>query len=319
MKPVCIRRWAIVAVNCVCVSLACGQSEQDHLRQALDRVPLPDACQSTVLVYINDGEEPDQEFKIWSGPNWSIGLQSLAQPGIGFIPHDYCYANVQETWRYHFDSQRAERSQQFAQWHTTAFESSTPLGLVRQLRLSTPKVDSVEIGDGVMSVTVVPTGPVTPARRMLEFDSRSGFLLRTTTTNSGRVTSEIKFEDWRALPSGSFVPFLVYFSAPGASADEPNLEMTFIHTAVAEIDRESPPDRVPLARGFTIVDEIDGVTRRADGTELGPIERGAPTGAVTAGRSPGAFRLSSRTVMLVGVGLIILAGAILGIKRWKGA
>lgn len=315
-----ITLYAATAISCLAwASFALGQSPDEQLQQQIARVPLPGAFNSTVLVYINDSDKPDQEFKIWSGPNWSIGLQSLAQPGIGFIPYDYCYANDEETWRYHFDSQRAERSKLFAQWHTTSFETSTPLGLLRQLRLSSPQVVSRKIEDGVISFTVVPTGPAGTARRVLEFDSESGFLLRTRTVFSGQMTSEIKFEDWRKLPSGNYVPHLVYFSAPGEGPDEPDLQMTYIHTNLAEIDGESPPTRFPLAPGFTIVDEIDGVTRRADGTELGSIERGQPTGAITSGRSPGSTGLTSRTVMFIGVGFILVAGVILGVRRWKGA
>ncbi len=81
----------------------------------------------------------------------------------------------------------------------------------------------------------------------------------------------------------------------------------------------SPPDRLPFAQDFTIIDQIEGVTKTADGKVLGPIEHGNPAANAVRSGPPGSTGLKPRLVMLIGVGLILLAGVILGLRRWKGA
>lgn len=309
---------ALVAAASRAIAQSDAPSDGEQLQQLLERVPLPEAYTASIQRYIDDDDEPDQELKVWSGPAWSVALQSLAQPGVGFIPYDYSHATPQESWRYHFDSQRAERNDHFQTRHTTAFERDSPFGLVRQLRAMRPGVDSIKTEGGLTIATIVPPGPPTPARRVLEFESKTGFLVRVTNVMSGRVNSETRFEDWRELPSGAFLPHRAWFSSVDLRDDRTDTDHSVL-TAVKEVDPSAPPDRLPIAPGFTIIDQIESVTKRSDGSVLGPIGQGDPTGAVTSGRAPGATSLSSRSVMLIGVALILLAGIVFGVKRWKGA
>ena len=127
-----------------------------------------------------------------------------------------------------------------------------------------------------------------------------------------RMISEVLYEDWRDLPSGARAPHAtVSRSRDPATGDWDSTRYRI------RIDRElperSPPPDFVLPAGFTIVDRVEGVTKREDGTIIAPIvyEEASDHGAISApGPGPGLGRL------LIGIGVVVvLVGGLLALIR----
>lgn len=324
IKKLCdaARMWwlapAVLLMQAVCVSF--GQANDERLQTLLDRVPLPAAYRAKALRYLDDEQDPSMEFQVWMARDWSVGLQSIAQPGLGFVPLDYSYSTRQESWRYSFTGRRAERTNIFAERHHAPMESQvSPINVIRRLKAGGADVLEVVSGqDGTTKAILANRGNKFTTH--LLFDDATGALkAEQTVSPAGEVQMEYRFEDWRTFPSGASAPYQVYVAAKGVRTDDPGWQATMLLTEVEEIDSASPPARLPLSSEFTIVDEIEGVSKRADGSVLGPIERQTQPTGINRNPPPGAIGLGSRTVMLIGVGLILLAGIVFGVRRWKGA
>ncbi|KAA0215401.1 MAG: hypothetical protein DYG94_04050 [Leptolyngbya sp. PLA3] len=317
----------VLAVACSLLATAASPAQpsdpdnQERLQQLLDRVPLPTSYYIESDLIAMGGLQDDQvtsRFRTWIGSNWIVSFQSMPQPGIGDVPKDYTYATTDETWRYHLDRQMAERNEVFSQRSRTGGESLTSISyIVRVLRRGEAKV--FEIADHAEdgTVTVSLAQPALYLWAILTFDTATGFLTQVQAYDqSGKnLQTNDHFGDWRFLSDESAIPFVL---TAERYLPEEKVEWRSVVTKAELID-DTPPARVPIASNFTIIDQIEGVTKRADGKVIGPIEKGTPNSNVTAGRPPGGLGLSSRTVMLIGVGLILLAGIIFGIRRWKGA
>lgn len=308
------------AIPCITPAVCVGQSPEDQVQTLLDRVPLPAAYKAKAFRYLNEEQEPSQRIEVWTSQTWSVCIQSLAQPGIGFVPFDYVYAMPTESWRYAFDQRRAVRTNSFAERGYSALEANvSPMWLTRALRSDEVVVHGMRTEEsGSISVTLTRAGR--NARDIVTFDPSTGALTRfQALAPSGEIQVDVRFEDWRSLPSGALVPFQVYKASRSAVASDPPWHSTMLLSEVEEIEPTSPPTRLPPASDFTIVDEIEGVSKKPDGTVLGPIERESRPAGLTSGRLPGTTGLGSRTIVLIGVGLILLAGIVFGIRRWKGA
>lgn len=299
-----------------------GSSDnQERLQHLLDRAPLPTSYYIESDLIGMSGPQDGQvtsRFKTWIGSNWTVSFQSMPQPGIGDVPKEYIYATSDETWRYHLDRQMAERNEVFSQRSRIGGESLTSISyIVRVLRRGEAKVFDItdHVEDGTVTVSLAQ--PALYLRATLTFDTATGFLTQVQAYDqSGKnLQTNDHFGDWRFLSDESAIPFVLTAERylPGEKVEWRSV------VTKAELIDDTPPARVPIASNFTIIDQIEGVTKHADGKVIGPIEKGTPNSTVNAGRPPGAFGLSSRTVMLIGVGFILLAGVILGIRRWKGA
>lgn len=130
-----------------------------------------------------------------------------------------------------------------------------------------------------------------------------------------RMVYEVLYEDWRDLPSGARAPHAtISRSRDPATGDWGSTRYRI------RIDRElperSPPPDFVLPTGFTIVDHVEGVTKREDGTVIAPIvyeqasEPGAATSAHLTGSGQGLGRL------LIGIGVVVvLAAGLLAFRR----
>ncbi|MCL4220900.1 MAG: hypothetical protein KJZ65_05990 [Phycisphaerales bacterium] len=298
-----------------------GAGDQERLQRLLDRVPLPEAyyIESDLIGMSGptDGQVTSR-FKTWIGSNWSVSFQSMPQPGIGDVPKSYIYASPAETWRYHLDRQVAERNEVFAQRSFTPAEGLISVSyIVRALRRGEAKVFDItdHAEDGTVTVTL--SQPALYPRATLTFETATGFLTQVQAYDqSGKnLQTDDHFGDWRFLSDESAIPFILFSESIHRGE---HFQWRSVVTKAELIDNDRPPARIPIASNFTIIDHVEGVTKRADGSVIGPIEQGTPNSTVTAGRAPGTTGLSSRTVMLIGIGFILLAGVILGVRRWKG-
>ena len=313
-----------------CVNMCFGQTEPEELQMLLKHVPLPAAYMAKANVFnslVDDGQKPVQRLQVWAGPDWVVGLLLKNQPGLGFIPFDYIHETDKESWRYHLSNAQAERTTSFNRIHSNSFETRLmPSGLIRQLLTDPPVVNNISSNDedDITTVTIAPPGPKTPARLVLHFQNSTGFLKSVQRIGpAGKVAVETVYDDWRQLSpdSESFIPFIITQEFAGRDNGPPEMLMTNLVLDAKEIDSSGPPERLSLASNITIIDQIEGVTKTADGKVIGPIVRGKPAANANTVRTgpPGTTGLKPRLVMLVGVGLILLAGIILGFRRWRGA
>jgi len=308
-----------VFVNTASLAQPGAADAREQLQRLLDRVPLPEAysleCDRIGVGSFQDGQVVSR-FRMTIGPDWVVSLQLMLQPGIGEVPVVYGYANPAETWRYHLDRQQVVRSQIFAR---RAYDSSETLTsvtyIIRALRENEArdiKFESHEDG----TITVALTHEYL-SRAMLTFDTNTGFLTRLQVYDrSGkRLQLDDRFNDWRYLSDEAAIPFEIESEMVFSTE---TIRSRAVVTKAELLKTTSQPGRIPVSSSFTIIDEVEGVTKRADGTVIGPIERASATAGVVRTRPPSFGWLSSRTVMLVGIGLILLAGIVFGIKRWKG-
>lgn len=299
--------------------LASGQESDARFAAILDSVRLPAAFRARVFLY-SDSPEPSQQIDFESADEWCVATLSLPQPDLGFIPSEYIHYALTESWRYDFSRRVAARSNVFGQLQHCPVEGlCSPRDVLRTLRRVETSVNRiVEQSAGVFEITVSPPGPKTTW--IVTIDSGRGELLRKRVlAPSGDVSSDIKYENWCELPAGGKIPTQVYHSMRGAVAGDPRLEYSAILTEIASTDSAGPPARLRLAPDLTIADEIDSVSRRAEGTVLGRMGQDETLTGLRSSRPSGVSGLTSRVVVLVGVGLILMAGIIVGFRRWKGA
>lgn len=316
MKQQCLALCAFLSV--LLHPLAQGQDQAARFEELLDAVRLPPAFRARAFLY-RDDPEPEQRIDIESADEWCAGTQYLPQPGLDFIPFEYFHYGPAESWKYDFSRRVAARSDAFSRYQHCPIEGlCSPRDVLRALRSKEALVDRIESQPGgVFDVKVSPPGPKTTW--IVTIDPGRGELLRKRVmAPDGQVASDVKYENWLDLPSGGRVPTQLYHSMRGPVAGDPTFEYTVILTEIASVESGSPPPRLRLASDFSIVDEIEGVSKRADGTVLSDIDRGGGPAGLRTSALPGPGGLNPRLVVLCGVGFILLAGVIVGVKRWKG-
>lgn len=313
--------WFFIAILTCGANLTLARGldpdKQQQLQALLARVPLPEAYSVRGHRYRDGEENPSEQIEAWIAMDWCVWLQSKVEPVIGFAPFEYFHGTDLASWRYHFSRRVAERSDEFRVWRRSGAEQMcSPLYLIRVLRNAGAEVDKIADIDSELTEVTLSHPQLFPKGTRLSFDRRNGWIKHLTVLGrDGDVVSETRFEDWRQLASGKSVPFQIYVDLPGSSP----INMMVLMTQAEEVSATTPPARLPMASDFIIVDQIEGMSKKADGTVLGPIERGVEPTGVTSSRPPGTTGPGSRTVMLIGVGLILLAGIVFGIRRWKGA
>lgn len=132
-----------------------------------------------------------------------------------------------------------------------------------------------------------------------------------------RMISEVLYEDWRDLPTGARAPHATI----SRYRDPATGEWRSIRYRI-RIDRElteqSPPPDFVLPGGFSVIDHIEGVSKREDGTVIAPIvpgqgsEASEPVASTsrTARSGPGLGRL------LIGIGVVVvLVAGLLAFKK----
>jgi len=294
--------------------------KQQQLQELLESVPIPDAFHEKSDFYLNDEDTPSQQYENWVAKDWNVSLQSVFQPGLGFIPFSYTHGTESETWDYSFQRHTAERSEWFSKYARLGGNelTSSVYYLLRILKKGESTVSDISL-DSVSHTTIVTfVQPNLYHKATLSFEQEHGWITQLQAYSpSGELVIDTHFNNWMDLDHAGSIPFLISTDMPGT---EP-LHMVSVVTEADVIDPTKPPERLPIASDFTIIDQIEGVTKTADGKVIGPIVRGKPAANANTVRTgpPGTTGLKPRLVMLIGVGLILLAGVILGLRRWKGA
>ena len=218
-----------------------------------------------------------------------------------------------ESWTIDARSSMAMRTNRFPEDLQEAGEVDvSPIAALRPLIERAIEIETVpsDLGENGRRVRATVTG------RLVEFDlaGREVIAYREL-LGPDRMVSEVLYEDWRDLPSGARAPHATI----ARYRDPATGEWRSIRYRI-RIDRElterSPPPDFELPAGFTIVDHVEGVTKRADGTVIAPIvyeqasEPGAATSAHSTGSGPGLGRL------LIGIGVVVvLVAGLLAFRR----
>ncbi len=215
-----------------------------------------------------------------------------------------------ETWTLNPTTRMVTRTDDFAQRHFLAGEADySPIGVVRALR-GLPREGlefSTDPQTGVATYRVIVThhGYSAP----VEVDIHNGRILAYRASFvSGRFHSQTTYEDWIELPGGGCVPTRVVSQSFDRSPTEPAIRNTAHISNVRLIPPAAMPPPFPRPNNYVIVDEIEGVTKRFDGSVIAPIEY--PQEQLSR-HGTGLSRPSLNTIFLVlGVALVILAGVV---------
>ncbi|MCC5822486.1 MAG: hypothetical protein JJU44_04260 [Planctomycetes bacterium] len=133
-----------------------------------------------------------------------------------------------------------------------------------------------------------------------------------------RMVYEVLYEDWRDLLSGARAPHAtVSRSRDPATGD---LGSTLYRIRIdRELPERSPPPEFVLPAGFTIVDHIEGVTKREDGTVIAPIVPGqAPEASEPGATPPQSVQTGVPGLgrLLIGIGVVVvLSAGLLAFRR----
>jgi hypothetical protein len=90
--------------------------------------------------------------------------------------------------------------------------------------------------------------------------------------SSDRISSRIEYTDYQELDSGRKLPRLILWTV---EQPEPGAPPIRFETRITEVEELAPDVGMPVLTNIpdaTIVDRIEGVTRRADGSVIGPIQ-----------------------------------------------
>lgn len=122
--------------------------------------------------------------------------------------------------------------------------------------------------------------------------------------SADQISSETTYEEYQKLDNGRELPRLI---TKTTEQPEPGSAPIKFETRVTEVEELAPDAVMPTLMnipGVTIVDRIEGVTRRADGSVIGPIETESNMPPAT---RPGGISLNT---ILTWAGAALVLGAV---------
>lgn len=283
------------------------------------RVPLAPAYSGEAI------ETPDYgivgapfRYRFSVAQDWTVGTKLIIDPDFGDTPLAYEHATNDESWVYEFgQSPRAIRDDRFATTGRGAIEIFiSPMPIVRELRSGRLNEQNWSVAtEGDSTVLDIRRSGVSVVDRLI-FDRATGHLTHHQLVSfENEVRMDWAFENWIPVGVNGEAPtrVITHSFPPGDGSERGS---TTVLTNLQSIDSTVPPERLMPRSDATIIDRIEGVTRRADGTSLGAL---APTDGqaspVVASRAQSST--NTRALMVIGIVLILLAGAVLGWRRWK--
>lgn len=294
------------------VLLLSHPASADELLRALDSLCLPSGynCEAESRIDGTEVVSGVRRARVAVTQHWVWVERAEDIEGVGRTIVDVRMGANGETWALNPSIFRITRTDDFGQRHIIAGETDySPVGVVRALRgLSREGLEfSTNPQTGVTTYRVIVThhGYSAP----VEVDIHNGRILAYRASFvSGRFHSQTTYEDWVELPEGGCVPTRVVSQSFDRSPTEPAVRRTVRVSDARLIAAASAPPPFPRPNGYVIVDEIEGVTKRSDGTVIAPIEYPAEQ---PSRHGTGLSRPSLNTALLVsGVALVILAGVV---------
>ncbi|MCL4221554.1 MAG: hypothetical protein KJZ65_09295 [Phycisphaerales bacterium] len=288
--------------------------------QLAHQVPLPPAYSGTAMqTVVGDppGSPPAKfEFDFAIAYDWTAATQYRIDREFGRSPITYEHGTMQESYWYAFSSGwSVSRNTRLQSTGMMGIEQGlSPLPIIRFLRTHPLEASAwtMRIEDDTTVLEIRQKRPG-PAQR-LYFENGSHRLVRLQMiTPQGETASDTMFKDWISVGNDFEVPKTIT-----TSMNPPGDHIVLI-VELADlqlVDAATPPPRKPVPTDATIVDEITGVTTRADGSVLDDLKL-KPTASHPKSGKRGWLALDTRNLMIAGVALLLAAGAIVGWRRWK--
>lgn len=319
-----ISHLGVLLIACACSS---SYSQIDSPSDLAQRVPIAPAYGGSAdETHNDDADIPNKIISYFHCDfsvafEWSVGVRFTVEPDFGTSPIAYEYASDESSYIYSYgQTPQVLRNSQFRDVGMMAIEQIvSPLPIIRVLRsgrFDNSKWTIEEIGPTTV-LEIRRDGSALKDR--YSFDTQSWRLLvQQAYGANGKVAMERRFEDWVPVGSKGEAPTRIEYILPDMAGVR--IYSTTIISDLKELDVNSPPRKAAYRSDATIVDLIEGVTKRADGTVLGeiaPVPTSAGAGNPIGQSAQKTISQNARLFMFVGVGLILLAGVVLGVRRWK--
>lgn len=311
-------RIALVLLLTVLTHHASG----NDLIRALDSLCLPSGYACEVLIQI-DGTETvpgTREARVSVASHWARVEYAQVIEGVGKSLVEVRMGADGETWVLNPASLTVRRSGDFAQRRIIAGESDfSPIGVVRALRAALERGSestSRSQPGGVVTYRVVVTHQSLSAP--VEVDIQDGRITAYRASFvAGRFYSQTVYDEWIELADGSCVPTRVVSESFNSGTGDPAIRNTVLIRDICPLPAPATAPSFRIPPEYTVIDEIDGVTKKSDGTVIAPIEypddRSSRPGLRGTQTAMNTFLLAS------GVAIVILAGLIWRAKSRSGS
>lgn len=270
---------------------------------------LPERIRTESKIIFQDESLPSQRHVLMYTPDWSRVDQWRQVPDLG---ENIILAgtNDGETMSTFFgDSQRIEiRESTPSSLHVDGPARLVPMPILNAIRASR-SVDKIESHpDGETYSFDIPE---LLGGTYFEIDVRED---RITAFRRGRsadqISSEVTYEEYKKLDNGRELPRLI---TKTTQQPEPGSAPIKFETRITEVEEIAPDLVMPTLMnipGVTIVDRIEGVTRRADGSVIGLIESESN---LPPAKSSGGIPLN--TILTWGGVALVLGAAFIYVRR----
>lgn len=261
---------------------------------------------------------PAQRLEFESARGWVKRVAFAILPGVGESLIDARVGSYTESWSLDARSSLATRTERFATELTDAGEFHySPFGVIRPLieRKADATVEPMpSLGADGWRATAQLDGSVYE----IDVVGRDVAQVRIMQAGQPRAHTSVAYSDWIDLGSSGRAPTTAVLTGDmpdgsGVMSIEYRLQIARVITEGTQVPELSVPD------GYTVIDRIEGVSRRSDGTILGPIGTEASDAATDRGPLGPASHTSNsrswqRATLIAGICMFVVAGVVL----WHG-
>ncbi len=267
----------------------------------LSELGLPNAVEvsaESVLIE-QDGPQPGPSVKLRQALTWMTSEYYLPQGDLGRSMYSYSHATKDESITYVVGSQQILRLQRFRDTGSMATEMFvTPLVVVRMSQLADQTghpTTRQRQGSNIVATFDAPASIGGTYTAIIDADRRR--LLRLEGWQNGQLAFEVEFERYRSVGDGH----LPHEIRRTFHTDPPFSSVWTVSKAAVVEDVVPPIASFP--KTAHIIDMIEGVTKTADGTVLGPIDL-SPSSDGSGGGRWAMFLTFAGVVMVVAAAFI---------------
>lgn len=281
----------------------------------LDQIKLPKQYAGrAIFAYEQDGAKID-----WKRVEFSLGMDFLSMkvfqtiPGTGDGILEVRYGDSTESILIRPAEFRVERDRRFANTLTDAGELDlSPMTILRTAKnrsgLVVEEVSKSE--EGVSTLRLSDGTGQSPGYAEVDILDNQIVEYRAQPRN-GRFMVVEQYLDWQEIQPSQYAPTRIV-STLWTPGDKESLVQYIRVENLRVTDESDRPERPKTPHGFTVIDHIEGVTK-TDGKVIAAIEYGAPSDSSASSASADSERAGVLLVW-IGVGFVVIAGVVLGVK-----
>ncbi len=287
------------------------------------QISIADSYTGTAFFVVDSREESSA----WKKVDFSIGMDYLSMnvyqilPGLGESVMEARYGDFRESWLIHPSRFQATRSKRFANTLTDAGEVDlSPMPILRMLlnrmdQLEIKEMDIEKTSEGTNGLVTLQISDATGmSPGYSEIDVVDGRIVEYRANKiKDKFMVIVEYGEWVQLPCGEHVPTLNVSKVRPTDSDGNMIIQTVQIKDIAENEASYRPEKPQITPDLTIIDHIDGVTK-IDGEVIAPIQYGDQSASSQATSSADSGRKASELFVWLGVGFVVLAGIILGIR-----